>query len=263
MMQSEPMKPPTAVYRPEPEAPSPRWARAAWWLMLAVRTTWATLAVDLVSSALVTWARVRMQSGQVREVTPLLMAANTMYMLTRLATSAVWIGACVSLVALPAWVGARRAAKGALALAVIQLVEPFVGTMLTMAMARAQASSMHFAVRGLLFGGVEALLHAAYVLLVAHAIERATETLDRGRPVRLVPWALFAVALSFGSIASNFLTTLVGLAGAWVYAVSFVLSGALATTRVWGWTRGLRTASAVFGAQSWPESHRGGPDAGP
>jgi hypothetical protein len=191
------------------------------------------------------------------------MAANAAYMVTRLATSAVWIGVCASLVALPAWVGARRAARGALALAVIQLVEPFVGTMVTMVMARAQATATDFAVRGMLIGGVEALVHAAYVLLVAHAIGRATETLDRGRPVRLVPWALFAVALSFGSIASNFLTTLVGLAGAWVYAVSFVLSGALATTRVWGWTRGLRTASAVFGAQSWPESHRGGPDAGP
>lgn len=256
-----PSPPAASVYRPAPEPPSPRWARASWWLGLAARVTWAALAADLFADALTTWARAHLMSSRISEIAPFLTAAHVTQLLAHLATTAVWIGACASLAALPRWVGARGAARAAWAMAAIELIGPLVGSALGMAMSRSLTSATSAAVYYAAISVPSAVVHTVYALLVATAVERAATALDRDRPVRLVPWALFASALAFGSIVSGVFTSLGGLLGGWFLLVPFVVYGALSATWAWGWTRGLRTASAVLGAQSWPESHRGGADA--
>jgi hypothetical protein len=192
------------------------------------------LAVNLLGSALSSYARALLLHGEYRAVTPILTAAHTLYLVAHLAASGVWIGLCASLAALPAWVGARRAARAALGLAVVELVEPLVG-------------SVAYAVYYGAVSAVGAVVHTAYVLLLATALERATTAVDRSRPARLVPWALFASALAFGAMLSGAFTALLGLMGAWVLAVGFAFHGALASLLAWGWARGLKTASAVLG----------------
>ncbi len=218
------------------------------------------LAVELLSGALSSWGHARMRLGELREVASLLTAAHAIYLLGHLAASAVWIGAWSALAALPAWVGARRAAKAARGLAVVALVLPFVGTATSLVLGRI-LSATNVTVYYAAVAAVGAVVHTAYVLLVARAIERATTAVDPRRPVRLVPWALFASALAFGSILSGAFTALLGHLGVWFVLAGFVIHGALASTLAWGWARGLRTASAVLAAQPWPEGHRGGPDA--
>ena len=245
-----PSHPAASVYRPAPEPPSPRWARASWWLGLAARATWAALAADLFAAALTTWARARMTSGQFSDAAPILTAAHVTHLLAHLATTAVWIGACASLAALPRWVGARGAARAAWAMAAFELVEPLLGSALGMAMSRSLTSATNATVYYAAVSVASAIVHTVYALLVATAVERAATALDRGRPVRLVPWALFASALAFGSIVSGLFTSLGGLLGAWFLLVPFVVHGALSATWAWGWARGLRTASAVLDAHT-------------
>ena len=260
-MLPDPSQPAASVYRPAPEPPSPRWARASRRLGLAARATWAAFAVDLFASALTTWARARMRSGRFSEAAPYLTAAHAAHLLAHLATTAVWIGACASLAALPRWLGARGAARAAWAMAAFEIIEPFIGWALAMTVSRSLSGATSASVYYAAVSVTSAIVHTVYALLVATAVERAATALDRGRPVRLVPWALFASALAFGSIVSGVFTSLGGLLGVWFLLVPFVVHGALSAMWAWGWARGLRTASAVLGAQTWPESHRGGPDA--
>jgi hypothetical protein len=219
------------------------------------------LAVGLCSGALSSYGHALLRRGEVRAVSPFFSAAHAVSFVAHLAASAVWIGLCASLSALPAWVGARGAARAARALAVVELLQPIAGMAVTLVVLRGSGNAASAGVLHAALAVAGALVHTAYVLLVATAVDRATTALDRSRPARLTPWALFASALAFGSILSSALTVLLGLAGGWFLAAGFVFHGALSSLLAWGWARGLHTASAALAAQRWPESHRGGPDA--